>query len=329
MQVIIIESDPELGASLKRAVSLKYACELLEEFKIERVKQGHLSQEIVYLVDRDLSVLKKRTEGEGERAAQWIVENARSRVLLFGFEKAGRPRPFHYLPIPFCLQDLFTGLSEARACLTNPNAVMLSEKYEHFRSKISHDYMQYSAKKWPFYRALLIYYPYFTKTIFGLDIEKACGIDREHIHRDIQEYEKKRDSSILHSLMGRLKIGDAEFSPLQKYSELKKLFIDNAQCLIEAIGARKIGVLRIDKKVALNFFLSWSVWRELGFLEKYNRALSDGFFMGVFRVLLNGDRSDYPNLRNELLLHQLGVKDNKRGIQLIKDELNMIIRHLE
>ncbi|MGD2086622.1 MAG: hypothetical protein PVH61_10595 [Candidatus Aminicenantes bacterium] len=319
MEVVVLEKNKKTAKSLKRCISIKYQCSIEENFDIEILEAKYKGSEAIFLIDECiLDPGGKNINKEGLKLAHWIIERLHLKAIVFGIEdkkETGIP----YLKVPFCLDDLFDEISKSIGGEKSIDKDLLLDKYEHFRSKISHDYLQYAAKNKGFYEFLLVNFYKYTYLIFGINLDEEKSIEQGGIDKVIGKLEKQNDSSSLHDLMRKLKLYKIKKIRTKDWPEMTGLFFKNLEILIEALNTDKTPA-DLEERIAENFFLSWYLWRKLFFLEKYNRHFSDGFYRGCFRVLLSYNRPYYQKVKKNTLVEIFGSPDISASIERIKYE---------
>lgn len=324
MKVVILEKNKELAESLKRAISIKYSCSIEKSFSIEELERKYKGSTTTFIINES----KNDEEGineEGLKLAYLISDRINLNSVIFGLKKKEETLSFKYLKIPFQLKELYKAISTVSPIVKSIDEDILLEKYEHFRTKTSHDYIQYVTKNWSFYKYLLLNFSRYVKMIFGIDL-KNKGSNENEIKEMVKKYENQRNYSILHNLLLDLKVEKLNNGELNKFPEMRKKFFKNLDFLIQVFEEKVKAHLNIEKKVAENFFLSWYMWRELSFLEKYNKYFSDGFFGGCFRSLLYFNSPHFSAIKKETLLTVLNCKSlteantyiNKKKTQIEK-----------
>lgn len=299
MQVVILEKEKELAESLKRAISLRYSCLIDSNFSIEQIEKKYRGTKSTFILGESINE-KERINEEGLKLAYLIKDRLNLKIIVIGLGKEERKIGFPYLKIPFQLSDIYEAISTAYPAVKRMDKNILLDKYEHLRTKISHDYIQYITKNWAFYKFLVLNFINYSKIIFGINLEDQ-GLDEDKIKEIIKRYENQRDPSILHNLLMGFKVSELKNYEIIDFPELKCKFFKNLDMLISILGEKIKFPFDLEERIAENFFLSWYLWRELFFLEKYSQYFSDGFYKGCFRSLLSFHSPHFDEIKKKTL----------------------------
>jgi len=324
MQVVILGKNKELNKSLKRAISLKYSCLVEKSYDLRTIEKKYKDTDSVFILSESIDD-KEGINEEGLKLAYLINDRLNFKSVVFGIKKKEKKHKIAYLKIPFLLRDLYDAISATQLIKKELDEQIILEKYEHFRTKISHDYIQYLIKNWTFFKALILNFQKYAKVIFGINLEEK-GIDKNKIDLIVEKFEKQQNSDLVHNLLADFKINEIKNIKLKDFPELKNKFFKNLDILIKVLSEKKSPPSDLEEKIAENFFLSWYLWRKLYFLEEYNQYFSDGFYRGCFRCLLSIRSANFNEIKKETLQKVLNCKNIKDSIELIKKNIEKIKR---
>ncbi len=327
MEVVILEKNNKIAKSLKRCISPRFQCSIENNFDIKALEQKYRGSNSIFLIDECIfDQNENEINREGLKLAHWIVDRLHLKAIVFGLEKKEKS-PIPYLKAPFDLDELFEEISNASGSEVTEKVIekdLLLDRYEHFRSKISHDYLQYAAKNMRFYKFLILNFNKYARLIFGIDLNEEKGIGQDAVKKALKGFEEQNDSSIIHDLMINLKLDQIKKSHPKDWPEIPERFFKNLNILMEVLIDAKEVPKDLEEKVAENFFLSWYLWRKLFFLEKYNQHFSDGFYKGCFRVLLSYDRSYYQKVKKNTFISIFNTSNIAESIEQIKSEIKRL-----
>jgi len=324
MQVVILGKNKELNKSLKRAISLKYSCLVEKSYDLRTIEKKYKDTDSVFILSESIDD-KEGINEEGLKLAYLINDRLNFKSVVFGIKKKEKKHKIAYLKIPFLLRDLYDAISATQLIKKELDEQIILEKYEHFRTKIGHDYIQYINKNWPFFKALIINFQKYAKVIFGIDLEETC-INKNKIDVIVKKFEKQRSSELLHDLLANFKIDEIKTSKIKDFPELKNKFFKNLDVLIKLLAEKKTPTPDLEEKIAENFFLSWYIWRKFYFLEEYNQFFSDGFYKGCFRSLLSFRSPNFNEIKKETLQKVFNCKNVTDAIKFLKKNIEKIKR---
>lgn len=324
MHAILIVKNDEIAKSLKRAISLEFKCSIENRYIASELLKRYKNKEFIFILNDNLDNGFGH-DRDGIRLAHFIINRLGSNVVVFGIS-GSEDLPFPYLKIPFYLKDLYESILKPFKPRQKIEEQALLEKYEDFRSKISHDYFQFLVNKWNFYKFLLAHFLEYAHKIFGIDIEHETNIIQRDVDKVIDEYQKKNNSNVLYDLMKNLKITNLKEKPkIYSFPKLKEHFYLNLQILLNSLINEKNAPENIWERVAENFFLSWYIWRELYFLNEYREYFSDGFYNGCFRPLLSLKLNCYKSIKKDSIKKIFGNNHISNSFNIIQNKLNEVL----
>lgn len=332
MEIVILEKDNKIAKSLKRCISPRYQCSIENDFDIKWLEKKYRGSSSIFLIDECIfDQSENEINREGLKLAHWIVDRLHLKAIVFGLEIKEKS-PIPYWEAPFELDNLFEEIQKAVGVNISERYIendLLLDKYETFRSKISHDYLQYASKRPIFYKFLLSNFYKYTNLIFGINLDEETNVGEGEFEKVIKIFEGQNDSSILHNVLRELKIENIEESQLKDWPGITKLFFKNLDVLIKALDTDEIPA-DVEERLAENFFMSWYLWRRLFFLEKYDHYFSDGFYKGCFRILLSHNRHYYQELKRDTLMKVFNTANISKTVEHIRDltkELQLVFEY--
>lgn len=327
MHIVILEQNNRLADSLKRCLEHRFPCTVESSFDPKSFSDKYQDGDFVFLVN-EIHLSKNEISNEGINNSRWIQGTLKKRAVVYGLNDPGESG-ITYIKVPFSPFQLIETIQ--KSTLTSPeiDPKYILKFYEYFRSKISHDYLQYCTKNKQFFRSLNEHFFKYTEQIFGIDLSLELKLSPNDMKKAFHDFEDAQDSSILHDFLVKLKLETLSQTTIKDHPENIDIFFDNIRNLTEVLSERKDPPSNLEEKIAENFMLSWYIWRKMFFLKKYESYFADGYFEGCFRLLLSIKRPYFKELRREALtkiFNTNNVTDSIKELKKKNEELHAIIK---
>ena len=218
--------------------------------------------------------------------------------------------------------------------ITHPLPLNLQRNFEQLLHFLCHDFINAYITNRYFFREIYMLHEEWIAKIFKIAPNQRSIYKEDKVEVALNKMEEKFDSGeslkLYLKYLNNIEFNEHSTSDINERNEIFTLFLENTSEIINEMNRRGKSLFKMNekdrasfsRKVALNFWLCWCVWKEFNFLEEYSIYFEKTFFRESFYTLCTflGDEKFF-SMRYKT---KYKIENWSQFISLLNEKLNLI-----